>query len=102
MNLWFLFILHLGTFSGLCFSKSTYNLSDLQVLANENNFKEFFDHALDIRPSERLEPWQEMVSKMAGLLTQSTLEKENIDKNDFKNIERLLTWPHLRINDDFK
>ena len=102
MKLMVIFVFFLSSFLGLSFAKSTYNLSDLQVLAKENNFKEFFDHALDIRPSERLDAWKEMVSKMADLMTQSTIEKENIGKSEFRYIEQLFSWPHLKTDDVFK
>ena len=77
-------------------------MSDLQTLSDENNFIEFFDHALDIRPSERLEKWKEMVTKMADLYAQSITTKGPVEKKDFYQIEKLFTWPSLKSNDIFK
>jgi hypothetical protein len=77
-------------------------MSDLQTLADENNFIEFFDHALDIRPSERLEKWKEMVTKMAESYAQSITTKAPVEKKDFYKIENLFTWPSLKSNDIFK
>ncbi len=102
MNLQFFLFTLMIFFPHLCFAKTQYNLSDLQALAKENNFNEFFDHALDIRPSERLENWQEMVSKMAELYSKGVLNKQKIETSDFKKIEKLFSWPHLKSDENFK
>lgn len=83
-------------------AKTFYHMSDLQTLSDENNFIEFFEHALDIRPSERLEKWKEMVTKMADLYAQSITIKDPVEKKDFYQIEKLFTWPSLKSNDIFK
>lgn len=79
-----------------------YTLSDLEILSQELNHTEFFDHALDIRPSERKDNWKAMVSKMADDLTRRILQKETIEKKDFRKIEDLFGWPVLKADDVFR
>lgn len=80
----------------------TYTLADLEVLSNEGSHVEFFQHALDIRPSERQEAWKTMVSKMGDQYSRSILTKSEINRKDFQKIESLYDWPSLRIDDVFK
>lgn len=91
----------------LCFwptflGADTYTLADLEVLANEGSYNEFFQHALDIRPSERQEAWKTMVSKMGDQYSRSILTKSEINRKDFQKIETLYDLPSLRIDDVFK
>ena len=102
MKFFSFFILSLVIYSKPSLSKNFYDMSDLQTLSDENNFIEFFDHALDIRPSERLEKWKEMVTKMADLYAQSITTKGPVEKKDFYKIEKLFNWPSLKSNDIFK
>jgi hypothetical protein len=81
---------------------NNYSLNDLQILAQEGSFKEFFDHAQDIRPSLRNEVWKEMVSKMASSWGRKILEKSKIEKEDFLKMESLYLWPLLKNDDVFK
>ncbi|WP_408096457.1 hypothetical protein ACJVC5_15565 [Peredibacter sp. HCB2-198] len=80
----------------------TYSLADLEVLANEGSHYEFFQHALDIRPSERQEAWKTMVSKMGDQYSRSVLSKSEINRKDFHKIESLYDWPSLKSDDVFK
>lgn len=79
-----------------------YSLADLEVLAKEGSHEEFFRHALDIRPSQRLAPWRVMVSQMADLFSKKTLSKREIKASEFKKIETLYQWPSLKTDDVFK
>lgn len=80
----------------------TYGLPDLEVLANEGSHGEFFEHALDVRPSERQDAWKAMVSKMGDLYSRSVLNKSEITRKDFQKIEGLFDWPSLKTDDVFK
>lgn len=93
----FIFLNLLGSSWG-----STYTLADLEVLARENSHEEFFSHAMDIRPSERQENWQAMVSKMADSWGRKILGQAKLKKGDFLHIENLYQWPVLNRDDVFK
>ncbi|MGE3611221.1 MAG: hypothetical protein AB7I27_16635 [Bacteriovoracaceae bacterium] len=81
---------------------TSYSMADLESLVKERSFEEFFNHALDIRPSERQEAWKSMASKMGDAYTKSLLSKSEIEKKDFRKIEELYQWPSLKSDDVFK
>ena len=83
-------------------SWGNYTLPDLEVLAQEENFVEFFSHALDVRPIERKESWKGMVTKMADGYARKILAQNEVKKVDFTKIESLYSWPSLRTDDVFK
>ena len=77
-----------------------YTFEDLIILKKQNNYFEFLNHALDIRPSKRDKNWEKMVQDMATGFISTALEKKQISKDYFLFIEKLLTWPSLK-NDEF-
>lgn len=79
-----------------------YTLADLEVLTQEGNFDEFFQHARDIRPAERLDAWKGMLSKMADAYARGVLSKNDVKKDQFSKIEDLFHWPSLRTDDIFR
>ena len=81
---------------------NTYSIKDLEILAQESNYEEFLDHALDIRPLERQDQWKLMVTAMADGFAKRMLTKSEIKKNDLLKIENLFSWPHLREDSLFK
>lgn len=81
---------------------AAYGLKDLEVLTQEDNFEEFFAHALDVKPAERQGSWKDMLSQMADKLGQSILTKSEIKREHFEKIEKLYTWPALRSDDVFR
>lgn len=81
---------------------AAYTLADLEVLVTEESHKEFFQHALDVRPSERQDAWKSMVTKMGDLYSRTILGKSEISKTDFLKIEELFTWNALKTDDVFK
>ena len=83
-------------------ARAEYTLQDLEALAKEGSYKEFFEHALDVRPSERQENWKSMVSRMGDDIGRKVLENSDIDRRDFIKIEELYTWPSLKSDDVFK
>ncbi len=95
-------LLFMMLFSLVAQSRSTYTLTDLEVLVSEENTKEFFEHALDVRPSERQEAWKTMVSKMGDVYTRKILEKTEIETKDFRDTENLYNMSALKADDIFK
>lgn len=83
-------------------SGSTYSLQDLEVLAAEGSVEEFFAHALDVRPSERMDGWKGMVSKMGDKYTRGILQGTEITPAQFKKVEELFLWPALEADEVFK
>ncbi len=81
---------------------TTYEIADLEVLVQEEAHAEFFAHALDIRPSERLDKWKTMVIKMGDGLGKKVLQQTEITKKDFQKIEELYNWPALKADDVFR
>ena len=100
MRIGYLFIFLSSTISTSSWGK--YTLPDLEVLAQEENFTEFFNHALDIRPIERKESWRGMVTKMADGYARRILAKNEVKKVDFSKIESLYSWPSLKTDEVFK
>lgn len=46
--------------------KSSYDLKDLQILANQRNYLEFFAHIFDMRPSQRDDNWKKLI-RLTGI-----------------------------------
>ncbi len=96
-------ILLFGILSTLCLSAPVnYTVEDLQILETEKNYKEFFQHALDIRPVKRDDKWQKMVLKMAESYTKSLIKARFIEDKSFITIENLAKWPLLKTNEFFQ
>lgn len=79
-----------------------YELADLEILAGEENHREFFQHALDVRPSERLDTWRGLVSRMADSYGQSVLKKSTIEESDYRLVESIYQWPSLKNDEVFR
>lgn len=94
-----LFIFFLTPFSG---HSSVYGLADLEALAAEDNHKEFFLHALDIRPSERQDNWKNLVIRMGDIYSRLILEKTELQLMDFSKIEELYSWNVLKNDGVFR
>lgn len=76
-------------------------MADLEVLEKESMFKEFFEHAHDIRPSERTSVWRDMVGSMADKFTKSIRNDLKIRDKDFALMEKLMSWPSAKENEFF-
>lgn len=98
MTLLFIFL----TLNTLAQAKSDYTLTDLEILAAEESFEEFFEHAMDVRPSERQEAWKVMVAKMAEGHARKILSTAEVQRKTFLKIESLFQWPALKTDDVFK
>ncbi len=75
-----------------------YSLEDLIILENENNFVEFLDHALDIRPSQRDEKWKAMTSKMAEKYITYHINKNIYNSKILNRLNKISQWPVLRAD----
>ena len=95
-------LLFISFFLSVSWARASYTLADLEVLVSEESHKEFFQHALDIRPSERLDAWKAMVTKMGDHYSRTILQKSEISKIDFLKIEELFSWNALKTDDVFK
>lgn len=83
------------------FAGQSYNLKDLTILANESNFKEYIDHALDIRPSERSPQWAKMTRKMSYLYIENKRKHRQYDEESYRRVESLYEIPVLRSDERF-
>lgn len=84
-----------------CYAVEKYDMSDLKVLANENNYQEFFQHALDIRPSSRGKIWENIVEEQAMELLTNLLGKSQLEKSDYLLVHYISKWPLFRENEFF-
>ncbi|MCY4523244.1 MAG: hypothetical protein OXB84_00755 [Halobacteriovoraceae bacterium] len=77
-----------------------YNMQDLEILEKHKNYREFLQHAHDIRPSKRSTQWSDMVGHMAeGYLTK-LLEEKEFNRKGFLFVEKIAEWTPL-VNDEF-
>lgn len=89
-------------FSNAGMASTLYTMADLEALANEGAYKEFFAHALDIRPSERQGEWKLLVQKMGDLYTKDLNAKAELKKEDFNQLESFFSWAPLKEDDLFR
>ena len=79
--------------------RQLYSLQDLEVLESNNNFREFFAHALDIRPSKRNKAWKNMCINMAESFM-ADMQEQGITKEDRQLFLKVLKYPAL-TGDEF-
>lgn len=79
-----------------------YNLADLEALEKEKNYNEFFNHAFDIRPSERQKLWKKMYQNMAILFIDEKLKAKDFAKDNFKQIENFSKLSFLLQDEVFQ
>lgn len=89
-------------FSSLPTLAGLYNIKDLEVLESNKAYKEFLDHALDVRPSARDKHWSSMVGNMATGLVKQYSSQKAYTKANFDFIEGLTGWPSLAKDDYFR
>jgi hypothetical protein len=95
-------LLFMALFATTSWARTTYTLADLEVLVTEEAHAEFFEHAMDIRPSERQDAWKAMVSKMGDSFSRKIAQKVELEKKDFQKIEQLYTWSGLKTDDVYR
>lgn len=74
-------------------------MADLEALETAKNYKEFFAHAKDIRPSKRDKVWAKMVASMAEVYIDDILSGKSINDESFKEIWSISKWAALRTNE---
>lgn len=79
-----------------------YSIKDLQILAKENEYKEFFAHFKDVKPSERDAYWRKLVDEVSISFLQNIDSKPKITKTDIDNIDQLFSHPVISKNEKFK
>lgn len=77
-------------------ANSAYTFEDLQALEQQKAYREYLEHARDIRPSERTKLWSEMLSHMATDYMVHLKAKKEFDKKSFVYALSLTDWPELR------
>ncbi len=83
-------------------AEQLYTFSDLKILAAENSFKEYINHALDVRPSLRTNEWSTMTKNMAKLYVEDLTTHKQFSEESYKKVESLNEIPVLRSDDFFK
>ncbi|MBD64718.1 MAG: hypothetical protein CME62_05900 [Halobacteriovoraceae bacterium] len=78
-----------------------YTMIDLKKLVETKNSFEFFDHALDIKPSQRNKEWSAMTEEMGQTLLDELNQKESISIDQFKLVRKLSHWPIFKNNEFF-
>ena len=84
----------------LCFSllgmaeTILYNSQDLDVLAKNKNFREYLDHAMDLKPSKRDQKWEKQLEEMGlGYLDFISAQR----KTNLADIERVKKISHYKV-----
>ena len=78
-----------------------YTIEDLKILVEQKHYREFLDHALDIRPSLRDQNWQQMLSQMARELTDEFISTQTWKLEEFNYLQDLLTHNSLKKDEVF-
>lgn len=78
-----------------------HTLEDLKILLEQRDYRQFLDHAHDIRPAKRGEQWPRMVQEMASGYLQFLTERNHFTLQDFRYFKKLSRWPVLRDNEFF-
>lgn len=80
--------------------KQLYQLKDLEVLEDNKEYIEFFNHAKDVLPSKRSKIWQKMVLSMAMQMLAPLKKKQNtLELKDYELILKISLWPVLKNNE---
>ena len=87
--------------SALYANKAVYNIEDLRILNEQSAHYEFFDHAMDIRPSKRNAEWKAMVDNMGFKLTAELLKQKTISAKQEQILLNIAKWPSLKNNEQF-
>jgi hypothetical protein len=74
-------------------------MQDLNVLHENKNFHEFFDHALDVLPSNRKAQWKEMVENSGVDYLSTIISKTKLENKDINLISKISLWPSLSKNE---
>ncbi|MCB9093695.1 MAG: hypothetical protein H6621_01390 [Halobacteriovoraceae bacterium] len=77
-----------------------YKIEDLEQLAKNKEFREFFLHAKDIVPQNRGDRWEKLIKKSADQYL-TTFDPENliVPRIDFDIFMEIQAWPAIRSNE---
>lgn len=78
-----------------------YTMADLEVLQERQNYKEFFLHAKDIRPSARDKAWKGLVQQMSEDYMREMTNRPFVSTKDFNEVNNLTNWSTIRENIGF-
>jgi hypothetical protein len=78
-----------------------YSINDLKILSSEKNYNEFFQHALDIRPSERDTNWKSMVEDLGIQYLGDLGSRTKLEKHQLSLVYKLSAWPIFKNNEFF-
>lgn len=84
-----------------CGASQVYTLADLRILAGESNFTEFFNHALDIKPSLRGGEWRKMTESMGLNFLDSLQHKSDISDLQDQLVQKISNWPIFQSDEFF-
>ncbi len=82
-------------------NSSFYSMKDLEILAKNNNYLEFLEHAKDIKPHQRSQTWKNLLKKMAKGFIKQKISQKDYKSEIFLYIENLLNIPTLKNSDIF-
>jgi hypothetical protein len=77
-------------------------MEDLAILEKNQGYKEFLDHAHDLRPSKRNASWKDMVSRVASEYMNELITKQLHRAQDFKYVQKISHWPSLKRDEWFQ
>jgi hypothetical protein len=83
-------------------SAKEYSLEDLKILAKNEGYQEFWEHMNDLAPTARNTEWRELVLSTAILYCAQLAQKKHLNRQYFKQTERLYDLSWLRENEIFK
>jgi hypothetical protein len=81
--------------------RNGYTMADLEALEAQRSYKEFLEHAHDVRPSERGSAWTKMVSEMASGLIDFNLTRSRVSREEWLFLDKISVWPALRTDEFF-
>lgn len=81
--------------------RQLYTLADLEALEGTKSYEEFFEHAKDIRPSQRGDLWKKMMLSMGELYIKEASAKASIDQSSYKRILEIASWSPLAQDEFF-
>ncbi len=78
-----------------------YDEKDLEILVQQKNYIEFFNHAKDLRPSKRDKIWEENVQQMGIGFLDFLASKTLINPAEIKLVKNLSYWNTFKDNEFF-
>lgn len=84
-------------------AQASYTIKDLRVLFEQRDFKEYFNHAKDVPPSQRQGEWEQMTKKMAMAYIESWEKKSvGVSAAEAKILDEISSWSTLKASEVFR